>query len=89
MDEGFMDDAILRSDLALLEVLDAQILFVEEKLAAIAVDDPLVHLLMSMTGLDYFAALLILAEIGSVDRFAGDKQFSCLTAPAWGWRGDL
>ena len=37
----------------------------EEKLAAIAVDDPLVQLLMSLTGIDYFAALLILAEIGS------------------------
>ena len=83
---GFMDDAILRSDLALLEALDAQILYVEEKLAAIAVDDPLVKLLMSMTGIDYFAALLILAEIGSVDRFIGDKQFCSwmgLTPRVW------
>jgi hypothetical protein len=35
-----MDDAILRSDLALLEVLYEQIGFVEERIAAIAVDDP-------------------------------------------------
>ncbi|MFH2111225.1 MAG: IS110 family transposase [Candidatus Bathyarchaeota archaeon] len=72
---GFMDDAILRSDLALLGVLDEQIGFVEEKLAALAVDDPRVRLLMTMTGVDYFAAMLVLAEMVTVDRFRGEKGF--------------
>jgi len=73
---GFMDDAILRSDLALLGVLDEQIGYVEEKLASLAVDDARVRLLMTMTGVDYFAAMLILAEMVTVDRFSCDKSFS-------------
>ena len=73
---GFMDDAILRSDLALLEVLDEQIGYVEEKLAALSVDDARVRLLMTMTGIDYFAAMLVLAEIVTIDRFSSDKRFS-------------
>jgi transposase len=72
---GFIDEAILRSDLDLLEVLDGQVASVEEKLAALAVDDPKVRLLMSMTGVDYFSAMMILAEVVTVDRFRGDKQF--------------
>ena len=74
---GFIDDAILRSDLALLEVLDGQVASVEEKLAALAVDDPKVRLLMSMTGVDYFSAMMALAEVVTVDRFRGEKQFCC------------
>ena len=83
---GFMDDAILCSDLALLETLDEQIGFVEKKLAALAVDDPKVRLLMTMTGVDYFAAMLILAEIVTIDRFTGEKQFCSwmgLTPRVW------
>jgi len=72
---GFMDDAILRSDLAVLEVLDEQISLVEEKLAALAVDDAHMRLLMTMTGVDYFAAMLVLVEIVTVDRFNGEKGF--------------
>ena len=73
---GFMDDAILRSDLALLETFDEQICFVEERIAALAVDEPQVRLLMMMTGVGCFSAMLILAEICTVDRFSGDKKFS-------------
>ena len=72
---GFMDDAILRSDLALLGALDEQIVHVEEKLVALAVDDTRVRLLMTMTGVDYFAAMLILAEMVTIDRFTGEKGF--------------
>jgi transposase len=72
---GFIDDAILRSDFALLEALDEQVASVEEKLAALAVDDPKVRLLMTMTGVDYFSAMMILAEMVTADRFRCDKQF--------------
>ena len=34
---GFMDDAILRSDLVILETVDAQVLLIEEKIAALAI----------------------------------------------------
>ena len=78
---GFMDDAILRSDLALLGVLDEQIGFVEEKLAAHAVDDTQVRLLMTMTGVDYFAAMLVLAEMA---RLTGSRERR-VSAAGWGW----
>jgi len=74
---GLIDDAILCSDLALLEVLDEQVASVEAKLAALAVDDPGVRLLMTMTGVDYFSAMMVLAEVVTVDRFRGDKKFCC------------
>jgi len=34
-----MDDAILRTDLAILEVVDEWVRFMEEKIAALAVDN--------------------------------------------------
>ena len=36
---GFMDDAILRTDLAILEAVDEQMGFMEEKIAALSADD--------------------------------------------------
>jgi len=49
---------------------------VEEKLAALAVDDARVQLLMTMTGVGCFASMLILAEIVTIDWFSSDKRFS-------------
>jgi len=73
---GTTDDAILHSDVALLEVLNEQIEFIEEKIAALAVEDPQVRLLMTMTGIGYFTAMLILTEICTIDRFPSEKKFS-------------
>jgi transposase len=73
---GLIDDTILRSDLALLEALDEQIGFIEEKIAALAVGDQQVQLLMTMTGVGYFTAMLILTEICTVDRFPSEKKLS-------------
>jgi len=73
---GFMDDAILRSDLALLEALDGQVDVMEDKIAAVAAEDRRVRLLMTMTGVGYFTALLVLSEVGDVSRFRGDKEFA-------------
>jgi len=70
----FTDDAVLRSLLALVNVLDGQIAFIEAKIAAVAVNDERVKLLMTMPGLDYFAASLILAEICDINRFSSDKR---------------
>jgi transposase len=72
---GFIGDAVLRGFLALLEALDMQISLVEAKIAAIAVDDWRVKLLMTMPGLDYFSASLLVAEIGDINRFRSDKKF--------------
>jgi transposase len=73
---GSMDDAILRSDIALLEALDTQIMIIEEKIAVIAVEDNRVQLLMTMSGVGYFTAMLILCEVGDVHRFNGGKHFA-------------
>jgi transposase len=71
---GFTDDAVLRSDLALLEALDMQIGFMEAKIAAVAVNDERVKLLMTMPGLNYFSASLLVAEICDINRFSSDKK---------------
>jgi len=71
---GFTDDAVLKSDLALLEALDEQIGFMEAKVAAVAVNDERVRLLMTMPGLGYFAASLLVAEICDIGRFSSDKK---------------
>ena len=39
-------------------------------------DDAQVRLLMTMTGVGSFAAMLVLAEIVTIDRFSSDKRFS-------------
>jgi transposase len=71
---GFTDDAVLRSDLALLESLGEQIAFMEAKIAAVAVNDEGARLLMTMPGLGYFAASLLVAEICDINRFTSDKK---------------
>jgi transposase len=73
---GFMDETILRSDIAILETLNEQIVCIEEKIAAIAVEDRRVRLLMTMTGVGYFTAMLVLSEVGDIGRFRGDKEFA-------------
>jgi transposase len=73
---GFMDDAILRSDLVVLEAVDGQVTIIEEKIAVLAAEDKRVRLLMTMTGVGYFTAMLVMAEVGDVGRFRGDKEFA-------------
>ena len=75
-DLGFMDDAILRSGLVALEAVDGQIGFMEEKIAVPAAEDPQVRLLMTMPGVGYFSAILLLAEIGDINRFSSDRRFA-------------
>jgi transposase len=73
---GFMDDAIVRSDLAVLEAVDGQVTLIEGKIAALAAEDKRVRLLMTMTGVGYFTAMLVVSEVGDVGRFRGDKEFA-------------
>ncbi len=73
---GFMEDAIIRSDLAISEAVDEQVKLIEEKIAALAVEDRQVRLLMTMTGVGYFIVMRLLAEICTIYRFSGDKKFS-------------
>jgi len=78
---GFMDDAIVRSDLAVLEAVDAQVTLIEEKIAALAAEDRRVRLLMTMTGVGYFTAMLVMAvEVMSVGSAATRSS-----RRGWGW----
>ena len=71
-----MDDAILRSDLALLETVDEQVEVIEGKITALAAEERRVRLLMTMTGVGYFTAMLVLSEVGDIGRFHSDKAFA-------------
>jgi len=75
-DLGFMDNAIIKGQLAILETFNEQIRVMENKIATIAVDDPQVKLLMTMPGIGYFTASLLVAEIGDINRFSNDKKIS-------------
>ena len=68
--------ARLRSDLVLLETVDGQVELIEGKIAALAAEDRRVRLLMTMTGVGYFTAMLVLSEVGDVGRFHSDKEFT-------------
>jgi transposase len=71
-----MDDAILRSDLALLETVEDQVEVIEEKIATLAAEERQARMLITMTGVRYFTAMLILSEVGDISRFHSDKAFA-------------
>ena len=75
-DLGFIDNAIVKGQLALLETLDEQIHVLEDKIAAMGMEDPQVKLLMTMPGIGYFTASMLLAEIGDINRFGNDKKIA-------------
>ena len=58
----------------MLEVLDGQIAYMEAKIAAVAVNDERAKLLMTMPGLGYFAASMLVAEICDINRFSSDTR---------------
>ena len=75
-DLGFMDETIVKGQLALLDTLNEQTLILEDKIAAMGMEDPRVSLLMTMPGIGYFAASMLVAEIGDIDRFGNDKKIA-------------
>ncbi len=56
--------------------MDAQVTLIEGKIAALAAEDRRVRLLMTMTGVSYFTAMLVVSEVGDVGRFRGEKEFA-------------
>jgi len=69
-----IDDAVLKSDLVVLKALDEQIGYVESKIASIALKDPNVELLITMPGIDFYSAMVLSSEMGSIERFSTDKK---------------
>lgn len=64
-----IDQIILQSDMELLKSLDGQIDAITKRIAVEASQQKDVQLLMTIPGIDFYSALLITSEIGSIERF--------------------
>jgi transposase len=64
----------LRRYLDLIDWLDNQIEKIERKIRSITEESPLCKLLCTVPGIGYYSALLILSEIGNIERFSSPKK---------------
>ncbi|MEM3045841.1 MAG: transposase [Candidatus Bathyarchaeia archaeon] len=65
-----VDQLILETDLRLLRSLNEQVYAVTRAVASLALSEAPVRLVMTMPGIDYYSAMLILAELrGDIHRF--------------------
>ncbi len=72
-----IDKTILTSDLQILDALDTQVQNINLEIASIAVGQENAKLLMTLPGVDYYAAMLLINEIDDINRFpTGDKLVS-------------
>ena len=68
------DHEILQSNLQIIETLNQQIRIMDIQIAKDAVTEDQAKLLMTMPGVDYYAAMVLLSEIGDVKRFSSDEK---------------
>jgi transposase len=61
--------------LAILDTLTQRIQAVNRQIEAYAKTDARVELLMSMSGIGLYSAILILAEVGDIHRFENARQW--------------
>lgn len=71
---GELDRLVLENHLSLIESINAQIGRVDEAIRKRASQDEDVRLLLSMTGIDVYTALLIRSEVGPMSRFPDYKK---------------
>jgi len=64
-----VDQTILQSNLQILQTLSNEIQNVDIQIAKDATSEDKAKLLMTMPGVDYYAAMILLSEIGDVKRF--------------------
>jgi transposase len=64
----------LKQDLKLLSTIQAEIKEATQTIQALAKEDPRTKLLLPMRGLGPYSVMLILAEIGEIDRFPDPKK---------------
>lgn len=69
-------DSILKTMINQLESLMKQKSMIQKEMAKLSIDDEKVKLLMTINGVDYYSALLILSEIGDINRFR-DEHALC------------
>jgi len=72
-----IERSILNTDLGLLEYFTKTIDQLGSDLARIASENLQARLLMTIPGIDYYAALLLLMEIGDINRFSDPKKLCC------------
>lgn len=65
---------LMNQDLQILEKLQQEIKSASKKIESLAGADPRAELLLPIRGIGPYSALLILAEIGDINRFPGPKQ---------------
>jgi transposase len=68
------DHEILQSSLRVVETLNEQIRIMDIQIAKDATSEEKTKLLMTMPGVDYYAAMVLLSEIGDVHRFSSDEK---------------
>jgi transposase len=68
------DQAILQSSLQVVETLNQQTRNMDIQIAKDAASEEKAKLLMTMPGVDYYAAMVLLSEIGDVHRFSSDEK---------------
>jgi transposase len=68
------DQQILQSSLQVVETLTEQIRSMDLQIAKDATSEEKTKLLMTMPGVDYYAAMVLLSEIGDVHRFSSDEK---------------
>ena len=71
---GELDRLVLENHLSLIEAINAQIRRVDEAIRKKASQDEDVRLLLSLTGIDVYTALLLRSEVGPIMRFPGYKK---------------
>lgn len=86
-----IDDAVLKSDLGILKAFDEEIGYIESKIASVALKDPNVVLLITIPGIDFYSAMVLSSEMGSVERFSTDKKLVAWAgmAPSLRQSGDV
>jgi transposase len=64
-----LNDYRINGYLHLIESLDSEIKDVSKKILMLAKEDEMASLLMTIPGIGYYSALLVVSEIGDIDRF--------------------
>jgi transposase len=68
------DHQILQSNLQVMETLNTEVRNADIQIAKDATSEEKAKLLMTMPGVDYYAAMVLLSEIGDVHRFNSDEK---------------
>jgi len=71
-----VDQVILESHIRRLRELNREVESVESKIALEASMDDDVALLLTLTGISYFGALLLVSEIGDINRFSSPRKLA-------------